>query len=344
MTTAPAAGKAPLLIAWQHDSAVLWGIEHAAPPASDIADPAWSALWSEADRTLYGRDSVLSSDWVARANTALAGKKLRPFSPLRLLLPRNLFPFVAIALAAAIGPRLHAADPADAYAKGDYASAADAWGAQLASDPLDWSARHNLSLALSQQDRWAEAAVQASAAFIQNPSDPASRRQLALVCDKADFVPQPLDALTQSGPMESLARMQSPGGWQRTAVASSVLAAAALALALASAYGRPRRAWALPVAIAALAIALCAGAASFLGYRAYGIMADTRAVVVWRSGTLRSIPTEADVSQKTTALAAGSTAIADKPFLGWIRLSFPNGESGWVAASEIIYLWRPPAR
>jgi hypothetical protein len=342
MTAAPAAGRAPLLIAWQRDSAVLWGIEHAAPPATEISDPAWSTLWSEADRTLYGRDCVLSSDWVARANTALAGKKIRPFSPLRLLLPRNLFPLAAIALAAAIGPRLSAADPVEAYGKGDYVAAANAWGAQLANDPLDWSARHNLSLALSQQDRWAEAAVQAASAFIQNPSDPASRRQLALACDKADFVPQPLDALVQSGPMEALARLQSPGGWQRIAVGASALGAAALALVLASAYGRPRRAWALPLASAVFLIALCAGAASFLGYRAYGIMADTRAVVVWRSGTLRSIPTEADVSQKTTPLAAGTTAIADKPFLGWIRLSFPNGETGWVAASEIIYLWRPP--
>jgi hypothetical protein len=143
--------------------------------------------------------------------------------------------------------------------------------------------------------------------------------------------------------MESLARMQSPGGWQRIAVAASVLAAAALALVLGAAYGR-RRPWVLPVSIAALLLAMCVGAASFLGYRAYGIMADTRAVVVWRSGTLRSIPTEADVSQKTTALAAGTTAIADKPFLGWIRLSFPNGETGWVAGSEIIYLWRAPPK
>jgi hypothetical protein len=344
LSAAPASGKAPLLIAWQRDSAVLWGIEHAAPPASEIADPAWSTLWSEADRTLYGRDCVLSSDWIARANTALAAKRLRPFSPFRLFLLGNLFPLVAILLAAAAGPRVLAADPVDAYAKGDYAGAADAWSAQLANDPRDGSARHNLSLALSQQDRWAEAAVQASAAFIQNPSDPASRRQLALACDKADFVPQPLDALTQAGPMESLARMQSPGGWQRTAVAASILAAAALALALAVAYGGPRRAWALPVAISVLVISMGMGTASLLGYRSYGIMADTRAVVVWRSGTLRSIPTEADVSQKTTALAAGSTAIADKPFLGWIRLSFPNGESGWVAASEIIYLWQPPPK
>ena len=82
-----------------------------------------------------------------------------------------------------------AADPAELTQSGDSSSAANAWGERLGTDPLDWSARHNLSLALAQQDRWAEAAVQACAAFVQNPSDPEIRRQLALACDKAGFVP-----------------------------------------------------------------------------------------------------------------------------------------------------------
>jgi hypothetical protein len=342
MRSAPAADRAPLLIAWQRDSALLLGVAHAAPRASELGDPAWAALWTEADRCLYGRDPVLSPDWVARASAALASKKLRAFSPASLLLPRNLFPVLALALAATLAPRLLAADPAEAYRKGDFAGAAGAWTERLGTDPLDWSARHNLSLALAQQDRWAEAAVQASSAFLQRPSDTAVRRQLALACDKADFVPEPLDFLMQSGPVQSLARLESPGGWQRAGIAASALAAAALALALASAYGRPRGPWVVPAAATLLVLALALGAASFVGYRSYGILADTRAVVVWRSGTLRSIPSEADVSQKTTTLAAGTSAIVDKSFLGWVRLSFANGESGWVAASEVIYIWRPP--
>ena len=83
-------------------------------------------------------------------------------------------------------------------------------------------------------------------------------------------------------------------------------------------------------------------AGSWAGYRAYGVTADTRAVVVWSAGVLRSIPTEADVTQKTTALAAGSTGLADKEFIGWIRISFPNGQSGWILRKEAIYLWQAP--
>lgn len=272
-------------------------------------------------------------------------KTLRPFNAARILLPGNLLPFLAVAVAAALlCRRLDGADAASAYRSGDFAAAEAAWSGQVEAEPLDWSARHNLSLALSQQDRWGEAAAQSSAAFVQNPANPALRRQMALACDKAGFVPEPLDVLLQSGPVQSLARLESPGGWQRVGALASALAAAALALLLAAAYGRGRRAWAKALALAFLALALLAGAASLVAYRAYGITADTRAVVVWRAGILRSIPTVADVSQKTTPLSAGSAAIADKAFLAgrWIRLSFPNGETGWIPRGEAVFLWGPP--
>ena len=128
LRAAPASDKAPLLLAWQRDSAVLWGIGHAAPPPSALADPAWAELWSEADRFLYSADSVLPADWVARAQSAFASRTLPPFNAARLLLPRSLVP--ALALAAAMSaPRLCAADPSTAYRGGDFAAAERAWGA-----------------------------------------------------------------------------------------------------------------------------------------------------------------------------------------------------------------------
>ncbi len=235
-----------------------------------------------------------------------------------------------------------AAEPAEAYQRGDFAAAGNAWAAQVDADPLDWSARHNLSLALSQQDRLGEAAAEAAAAFVQQPSDPAVRRQMVYASDKAGFVPEPLDVLLQSGPVQALARQQSPGGWQRIGIAAAAIAAAALALLLGAAYRGRRTSWILVPALALIAAALLLGAACFASYHAYGITADPRAVVVWRAGTLRSIPTEADVSQKTTPLAAGSAALADKTFLSWIRIVFPNGETGWIPRGEAVFLWGPP--
>ena len=341
LRAARSAERAPLLLSWQRDAGVLWGIEHAAPPPTALGDPEWSGLWAEADRFLYSADGVLAADWVARAQSALSKKTLPAFSPARLFLPANLVP--ALLLFLALGPaRLCAADPAEAYRRLDFPAAEKGWAAQVAADPLDWSARHNLSLALAQQDRWGEAAAQAAAAFVQAPAEPATRRQLVTAADKAGFLPEPLDVLIQPGPVEALARLESPGAWQRTGAAAAGLLAAAFALLLAAGYKVARRAWAAPVALTALGVAVLAIGASTLAYRAYGITADTRAVVVWRAGILRSVPTEADVSQKTTALAAGSTAVADKAFLGWIRLAFPNGQSGWVLRSEAVFLWRSP--
>jgi hypothetical protein len=142
--------------------------------------------------------------------------------------------------------------------------------------------------------------------------------------------------------VESLARLESPGAWQWIGAGAAAAAAAALALLLAAAYGLVRRAWALPAALTALALSVFAGSAALLAYRAFGITADTRAVVVWRAGVLRSIPTEADVAQKTIPLAAGSSAVADRKFLGWIRLSFPNGQTGWIRRDDAVYIWRYP--
>ncbi len=81
-------------------------------------------------------------------------------------------------------------------------------------------------------------------------------------------------------------------------------------------------------------------AAAAASIHAYGTAADVRAVVTWRAGTLRSIPTEADNTQKTTSLPAGSVALVDKTFLGWVRLAFDNGQTGWVRREEVIGFWR----
>jgi hypothetical protein len=60
---------------------------------------------------------------------------------------------------------------------------------------------------------------------------------------------------------------------------------------------------------------------------------------VWNATTLRSIPTEADTTQKTSPLSAGSIAVVEKTFLGWTKLSFPGGQTGWVRTEDLIRLY-----
>jgi hypothetical protein len=334
------------LINWQHDAAILWGIPHAAPAPIAIPDPVWAALWAEADQALYSSTRTLPTDWTKRAEAALVSKRVKSFSPLRLFLPQNLLPSVAsIALVCALTPIAIAqatastSTGATAYRKGDFAVAEKAWTDVLSKTPTDSIARYNLSLAVAQQDRWAESVAHAMASFVQNPFNSPARWQLVLAGEKAGYLPEPVTRFLPAGPRQSLALLASPGIWQIVLIAAVVVFVTGLAILLYGMY-RPKsriRKWS---ALTLLGLATIVAACSLVSLQAYGISSDSRAVVAWRPGLLRSIPTEADTTQKTTTLAAGTAAIEDGQFLGWIRLSFQNGQTGWVRKEDVIALWR----
>jgi hypothetical protein len=343
LQTANEGERGVLLLAWQRDSAVLWQLSHAAPRAAALPDLAWASLWAEADRALYGAKSALPSDWIARAQAALAAMRIPKFKPRRLFLPQNLWPFAAvIAVGLVAGTALlHAAelDPMAAYRKADFAQAEKGWRAAIAKQPTDWIARHNLSLALAQQERAGEAAAQAAAAFVQKPDDPSVRWHFGLVAEKAGVAPATLLRFISPGPVQSVARLATPAKWQWLLVTSAWLAAVALGILLANAYGRRERSFKW-TALGGLALSLILASSGMVGVTSYGIAANADSVIVARQSVLRSIPTEADTAQKTTPLAAGSMALADKTFLGWRRLSFENGQTGWVRKEDIVPLWK----
>lgn len=339
------AERSTLLLRWQHDTAQLWSIPHAAPAATAFAQsPEWMKLWTEADRALYSAEAELPADWSARASAALAAKTVPGFSPTRIFLPRNLFPFVAaIALAAltVFASTGHAAerDPAAAYRAGDFETAATAWQKLVRENPTDAAARYNLSLTLAQQDRWAEAAAHAAAAFVQAPAEPAIQWQFTLASQRAGFVPAPLARFLPPGPAEKFAAKASAGTWQFVYFGALLLAAASVGVMITRGYRGSfgRIGWA---SVSVLALAVVLGAASLGAAKTYGTAAHRDAVIVWRTGTLRSIPTEADNTQKTSPLPAGSLAVSGKTLLGWVQLTFDNGQTGWVRKEEVIGLWK----
>lgn len=334
--------RAPLLLAWQRDAAVLWGIKAAAPAAEALDSPEWSALWREADRAVYGAEGGLPGDWVARARDAHTRKKTPPFHLHRLFLPRNLMPFAAaLALLPIVAVTLHAAvvDGAVAYRKADFAAAEGIWREAVKRTPLDWSARHNLSLALEQRDRAAESAAHGAVAFIQNPSQPAVRWHFGRTAEKLGAAAPALAGFIVPGFARTLARDASPAGWQLRLAAAAWLLAAALAVALLRAYLAGPRGWiwiARGTALAALVLAVL----SVNGLLAYGAAAHPDAAIVARAATLRSIPTEADTAQKTTPLAAGGLALIERSFLGWHLLAFEGGQTGWVRKDDVVAVWK----
>ncbi|MGH7943915.1 MAG: BatD family protein, partial [Opitutaceae bacterium] len=329
--------RSGLILAWQRDTAVLWKLSHAAPRAAALPDDGWSGLWAEADRALYGPDTRLPSDWIARAQAALAAIRVPGFKWTRLFRPQNLMPFAALVavmfIATTATLRAAELDAMAAYRKGDFAAAEKGWHADVEKRPTDWIARHNLSLALAQQQRAGEAAAQAAAAFVQKPNDASVRWHFALVAEKAGVAPATLAAFIEPGPLESIGRMASPGRWQLLIIVAAWGIAAAIGRLLANAYGRGAQSvrWA---ALSALALSLVLGGVAVAGVKSYGIAANAASVIVARPALLRSIPTEVDTSQKTSPLAVGSVALTDKTFLGWRRLAFENGQTGWVRKED----------
>jgi tetratricopeptide (TPR) repeat protein len=353
---------------WQQHAAALWEIPHAAPgeplvraavvrlsggaktasragdrgesapaPVSSPTAETWSTLWAEADRAQHSREGALPSDWPVRAAAALRDVKVPGWPVFSLFAPRHLLPFLftLLVLAAPLGAQ---AAPTDDYKRGDFAAAQAGWRKAVAAAPTDWAARHNLGLAYAQQDRWAEATAHWTSGFLLAPRSDLTRADLALGLQRSGLAPSELVELSRGEGRHALARAASPGEWQGVLVLAALGLAAALLLLLLKGYGKIG-AWARPTALAVVLLAILAAGTATLALRIYGQLADPTAVFVWRASTLRSIPTEAD-TQKVTALSAGSLATVDKTFLGWSRLTFAGGQTGWARTDDLIALYR----
>jgi hypothetical protein len=354
-TASPSAATA-LVLEWQRQSAVLWGIARAVPTAADFERAAtqsgrspvlaadWARLWTDSERAIYAASGRLPDDWVPRAETALGEFKLAPFNPARLFLPRHLLAFAAaLALAVLVLPHpAHAAEsksPEVLYRAGEFGAAEAAWREAISTDATNWVAHHNLALALVQQDKNTEAAAHATVAFVQHPRSDAVRRTLVWTADKAGTISPTLQRFVTNDALGAFAALASPAQWQRALLAAIVGLAAALGWLLWTAYVSRSRLQ-LWLGVALFGISLVGGLLAIAGCVSYGRAADRRAVIAAQNTVLRSIPTEADTTQKTSVLQAGSIAVVDRTFLGWNHLVFPTGQTGWVRKEDVVGIWR----
>jgi hypothetical protein len=343
------AAQSTFLRGWQQQAATLWEIPHAAPGAplvhaivtgySRDAAAAWSALWADADRTLHGKDAALPADWLVRAEGALQAVRVPEWPPFTLFQPRNLLPFLYAAILLFAPVVTQADNASDAYARAEFPAAEAAWRARIAEAPGDWAARHNLGLALAQQDHWAEATAEWTGAFLLAPRADTTRWDLALGLQNSGLAPPELVELARGKGQYALARAGSPGEWQILLVAASLLIGVAFVVLLFKGYRRINT-WARPIALTTILVAMLLAAAATFSLRAYGQLAHPDVALVWKASVLRSIPTEADTSQKTSPLSPGSIAIADRSFLGWTHLAFGGGQGGWVRSEDVVKLYR----
>ena len=325
------------LTAWQRDSAVLWQAHHAAPSPHMFRDNAWQQLWREADRFLYAEDAELPSDWVQRAQSALAAKRAPRFPILSVLAPRNLFPLIIATLLLAL-PTDGSAQGSSAYQQGDFAAAETAWREAVVANPSDWIAHHNLALALAQQSHWDEAAAHASVAFAQNPRHPSARWHLNYTLERGGYTPPVFSRFLTPNWPEKISRFASAGEWQLLFLAGVLIAVISLSLILLHAYGARIPAWRTLSWTGGFVGVLLMASAMF-GLQVWSTAADADAAMTWQAGELRSIPTDLNGDQQIAPLAAGSLGRIEKSFLGWRQLSFPNGQTGWVRKEVLVPLW-----
>ena len=357
---------------WQSETARLWEIPHAAPGTplvhaavgrySQSAATPWAKLWSEADRALHSRDTALPADWLGRAEGALQAVKVPGWNPFTLLAGDNLLPFLGrteelkaeglntlmragiwvvllLSLSALQPSAFGAESPTDAYKRGDFAAAGQGWQTAVRTAPTDWVARHNLGLALAQQDRWAEATAHWTSAFLLNSRADTTRWDLSLGLQRSGLAEAQLVELSRGEGRYQLVRLATPGEWQLALIGAGLLVAAALIMLLLQGYRRING-WGKPTALATILLAILLAAAGTFSLHTYGPLANPTAVFVWRAGTLRSVPTDADTAQKTSPLSAGSIAVVEKTFLGWTKLHFAGGQTGWVRTEDLIPLYR----
>ncbi len=337
-----------LVFAWQKNTADLAGIKTAMPTAVKVAralegekylaaGSSWVALWRDANRALYGELPLLPTDWVMRAKAALSDIQIARVPFRAVFLRHNLLPFAAL-LALVLLPVALRATPLEDYQKGDFAAAEKGWRQVAAATPLDAHTRYNLALAAAQQNHWSESVAHSLAAFCLAPRDPSIRWQFALSLERAGIENPAFSGFAGGSTKYKIARTFSPSEWSIIGSASSIATAVAACVLLYGFYQNRSRAyrWTAGGLTLVTGLALLAAAVSL---RCYGPLADRSTAIVSRNVLLCSVPTEIDTTQKTVPLPAGSLGRIDRTFLGWSRLVFANGQTGWVRTDWVTSLY-----
>ena len=337
-----------LVYTWQRNAAILGGITTAMPTAVKIAralegekyraaGSSWSTLWRESNKALYGEITLLPTDWVMRAKAALSDIQIAPVPVSAVFLPRNLLPFAALLIVGLLPLNLRAG-PMEDYQKGDFAAAEKAWRQMAAATPLDAHTRYNLALAAAQQNHWSESMAQSLAAFCISPRNPSIRWQFALSLERSGIENPAFSGFAGGSFKYRIARMFSPSEWSVVGSVSAIGMAITLGFLLYGYYSRRGRNYRWTAGIlSGLAVLLVI--ATVVSLRCYGPLAERSTAIVSRNVLLCSVPTEIDTTQKTVPLPAGSLGRIDRTFLGWSRLVFANGQTGWVRSDWVTQLY-----
>lgn len=331
--------RAAALLAWQQTAALALGIDRAAPTADQLSDPRWRAVWEASERALYAPAHELAPAWsedaVALARPG-ARRWLQRFHGLgmRQMLVRSATATAASLVLLATAVRAaDAPDPLAAYAAGDFATARGQLEERVEAHPTDWIARYDLGLAEAQLGRPARALAHTLAALLHAPGDGDVRWNATAFAPAVPGLDRGAAALIARA---GLGAALSPARWQHLLLAGAVLGCAGLGGLFVT-----RRRTARGGAGAAIALGCALAVAAALALRGYGMLADPRAVMITEAALLRSVPTDAEQPQRQRQLAAGTVAVVERDFLGWVKIGLGDGETGWLRRGDLVALYGP---
>jgi len=321
-------------------AATALGLDLAAPTAAQLRDSRWIDLWAGSERGLYGPEHTLPGAWCERA-LALCTRTRRRFNPLRAFTMRNLAPKAAAAalllLVCTFAPA-RAAEPADAYASGDFTAAREQLAARTKEAPSDWIARYNLGLVTAQLGDVPRALGETVAAFVHAPRHPDVRWNARTFAAQVPGLDRGVATLIDA---PGIAAEASPAVWQVLLVIGAVVWCGGASLLLRRHYGSA--AASVRIGLALLIAGTALGGSAAFALRGYGPLADPRVAIVTGQPVLRSVPTDAEPVQQQRPLTAGTVVVLQHDFLGWQKVALRGGESGWLRQGDLVPLYTTPS-
>ena len=353
------------LHAWLRATARTWGVGVSAPTAAEVStalhaitgDAAvtskWRELWRATEQGLFAANAKPPEGWLEKASSAAASvrmpKRERPF-PNRL---GHWLPSITamVAVAASVVPGAARAELSEGAAVSDshLIEAQAAAQAALKSNWNDWAAHHNVAAARIQEADWNVAIAHATASFLQQPASPATRETLHAVLEQTQTADPRLRLMLSGAWYERIPALLSAAGWQRVALASSLLLAIALSTLVLALYvpstsslaikGYSIRRVMLCTGRGGVALGVLLFGLAVVGWSGYGAMNRPDAAILLQNVNLSPAPTDLIPVEETSPFPAGTVVLAQRSFLGWQQVTIGENTSGWIRHNAVMPIY-----
>lgn len=306
----------------------------------------WRDAWLISDQTLFGQGKSDQAEWSRLQKLAVGASPAKYAALSRIFKYSSWFPCLALVLtfslaieqASAQGEEANQA--AELYQNGNFAAAGAIWTAQINKSPEALEPRYNAGLAAAQQGDWPRAWAFWTSALCLDPHNDDLAWNIKIAHQNTTAYDPVLRSLVEREGLFSIISMQSPAGWQRLSYHSIWALGILLGLGVVAIYVRPVRRSAGPL-IAAGILAGVLAHFSVWAHQKYEALGEPDTQLFVEDASLLSIPTDLQQDQVTSSAGAGTIAKVEKRFLTWVKVSLPNGETGWTRQQNLLPLYGP---